>query len=211
MRTFSLLLTVLLLTAPLARGADLPIEVDESDFDLGGTSGWAMKTQVKLSDTARLDGSTRLISTNWTGFHGGVVILLLDSDKNIVHRSSIKSGEVDGAWFSEKNVNKILWSEQVPDAVLEEVTRIKVLHQRVENPGEWTRTVANVARTGASLADVATSLTGAFSSDVEVETSTQQQPKPEGEASEEGSQSERAPAERRNRSSASRSSEESDS
>jgi hypothetical protein len=208
---------VLLLTAPLTRGADLPLEADESDFDLGGTSGWAMKTQVKLSDTARLDGSTRLISTNWTGFHGGVVILLLDGDKNIVHRSSIKTGEVDGAWFSEKNVNKILWSEQIPDAVLEEVARIKVLHQRIENPGEWTETVADVARTGASLADVATTLGGALSSDVEVETSTQSQPKPKGQTGSQGEtreqrpEGQQAPAKRRNRSESSQSSSNSDS
>jgi hypothetical protein len=58
-----------------------------------------MRTQVKVSNTGRVDGHT----WTWTnrelnGYHGGVVVFIEDASENVLYNTPLRRYRVDGKW-----------------------------------------------------------------------------------------------------------------
>lgn len=99
----------------------------EPDYDvLDKVKGWRMKTNITISDTGRLDATTRTWTTTLAGFNGEVVVFLADASGNILWRTRDRHKyglDLINTDRTEK------WDEFVPADVLARVSKVLVHHQ----------------------------------------------------------------------------------
>lgn len=155
------LLTACVATAAIACGsavapaADLPLKVDESDGSVGGNEGWNMKTKVTVSDNGRIDGVTKVICTSdLQGFTGGVVLHLVDSEGNVLHRTSLQTAGVDATPFSDEKVRKLVWDEEYPADVKDQIHDVKIHHQHAPKSDLWLERAKQVTAVGKNITEV---------------------------------------------------------
>lgn len=107
-----------------------------------------MRTKVKVSDTGRLDAEVR----TWTakkskGFHGQVVVFLLDQAGNVLWNTQDKHRYgINGAGpFDSENVRNDNFTETIPASVLKDVRKIYIYHRRDPKPiGEILGDIATI-------------------------------------------------------------------
>lgn len=104
----------------------LPISASSED-----TVGrdWYMKTNITFSDDGRIDGRTETTSCKRWGFTGGVSVVLLDKDANILHKTKMNSYGVNGqGWDKRCDVRSDHWSAGVSTDIASKVGGIIIYH-----------------------------------------------------------------------------------
>lgn len=108
----------------------LPIIARQAD-DLGHSR--KMETWIKVSNTGRIDAGTK-ISTSETlrGFHGSVIVLLIDEEGNILFRSNPHTFGLDGEAINVttrgNNDRTVLWTEDFPQDIIDKIRGHEIIH-----------------------------------------------------------------------------------
>jgi hypothetical protein len=104
--------------------------VNATKRDKIGASSRKMETTIILSNTGRIDGTTK----TWTsealrGFTGGVLVGITDLDGNVLHYTKMRKYGVDGTakpgGGSSRTEN---WSEEVPKEALDKAAAVVIYH-----------------------------------------------------------------------------------
>lgn len=107
-----------------------PIKVTKRDKM--GASSRKMETTIILSNTGRIDGTTKI----WTaealrGFTGGVLVGITDLSGNVLHYTKMRKYGVDGTANPNSNSRREeKWSEEVPKKVLDKAGAVVIWHSR---------------------------------------------------------------------------------
>ncbi|MGA5662815.1 hypothetical protein ACPCZR_25460 [Bacillus bombysepticus] len=106
----------------------LPINAEKSD-DLGNSR--KMITSIKVSNTGRIDAVTE-ISTKEVlrGFHGSVVVMLIDEEGNRLFKSNPHTYGVDGTGIgiNTPSKRKVLWDENFPLDIIDKIRGHEITH-----------------------------------------------------------------------------------
>jgi hypothetical protein len=100
-----------------------PVKYQKENPKMHQNDAWKMRSTVAISAEGRIDGQTRIESSDpQQGFTGGVEVLLLDRSFNVLHHTNLRTYGVDAN--SARTVN---WHETVPPTAVNKV-RTVVLH-----------------------------------------------------------------------------------
>ncbi|MCD4646215.1 hypothetical protein AR454_28010 [Bacillus mycoides] len=106
----------------------LPINAEKTD-DLGNSR--KMVTSIKVSNTGRIDAVTE-ISTHEAlrGFHGSVVVLLIDEEGNYIFKSNPHTYGVDGTGtgINTPSKRKVPWDENFPQDIIDKIRGYEIIH-----------------------------------------------------------------------------------
>ncbi len=93
-------------------------------------TSWTMETAVTLSNTGRIDGTTKIKTAEaLRGFTGGVLVGVTDLDGNILHTTKLHTYGVDGtAKPGGKSSRTEHWSEVVPKDSLGKAAAVVIWH-----------------------------------------------------------------------------------
>jgi hypothetical protein len=138
----------------LAHFAVFPIT--KSKRDHVGQGDW-MDTDVKVSNTGRMDGKTRTWTTACQdGFTGGMMVYLLDRQGNVlVSTSKIRKYGVNGTCIpGASSEQKDSWYETFDVALINKVAKVSIVHlkaptNRIDDFLARAKTVAEIVQTGA--------------------------------------------------------------
>lgn len=84
-------------------------------------SHWYMETDVSLSNNGRIDGRTSIKSCQRKGVTGGVSVILLDKDSNVLYRTETRSYGVNGKGLDNRCESRSeSWDEQIPTNIAEQ-------------------------------------------------------------------------------------------
>ncbi len=119
-----------------------PINIEKKDNI--GASSRTMKTEVILSDTGRMDGTTTIKTAEaLRGFTGGVLVGVTDLDGNVLYTTKMRKYGVDGTANPNNNSKRTeKWTEQVPTKALDKAAALVIWqsHQpknRFPGAAEW--------------------------------------------------------------------------
>lgn len=102
---------------------------DSKESKINGNSSWKMWTEVTVSNSGRIDGKTRIKSSEAArGFTGGVEVVLTDRAGNIQHQTQLRTYGVNGTAMGGKSERTENWSETVPAEALNKVSAVVVYH-----------------------------------------------------------------------------------
>lgn len=87
-----------------------------------------METSITISDTGRIDGTTRTwTSKKYKGFTGSVVVFLTDAEGNIHHATEPHSYGVDGTAIG-VHKRKETWDENISQEILNNISGYAIHH-----------------------------------------------------------------------------------
>ncbi len=131
-------------------GAGLPI--NGSIRNKIGQGDW-METEVTISNTGRIDATTKTWTTVCAdGFTGGVMIFLFDNIGNVLHSTPLKKYGVNGTCVpSSPSKRTELWNDTVSLEVVNKTRSVKIVHvkkptDRIDDFLEKTREVAEIVK-----------------------------------------------------------------
>lgn len=88
-----------------------------------------MKTDITISASGRIDGTTRTwTAKHWKGFTGTVVVYITDSSGNILYSTNPQSYGVNGLYMPGAHDRNVVWTNQIPVDSLSKVAGY-VIHQ----------------------------------------------------------------------------------
>jgi len=127
-----------------------------------------MESWVKLSNTGRIDGTTRTwTNNNAQGFTGGVKVQLQDKDGNVlawdmpVQKYGVNANNpVSNA--SAPSERKADWNFPVPTEILKQVSRVRIIHRHTPE-GRWDQSIEMAKELGEVLktyAEIYTTVSG---------------------------------------------------
>jgi hypothetical protein len=98
-----------------------------------------MQTDINLSLNSSgglLYGKTRTWTTDkWTGFTGGVEVVLLDENENILYISQLRKYGVNGKYIPGSPSSRTsTWNESVPTDVMQRAKKIAIVHRHTPTP-----------------------------------------------------------------------------
>lgn len=117
-----------------------PIEMTKTK-NFGG--GDHMRTEVKVSNTGRIDAETKTWTTEFArGYHGGVVVYLLDEADNVLYSTQPRRFGVNGTCCGYSD-RKDVWNETASQDVVGKTRKVSILHLRMPH-SSWDATVAKI-------------------------------------------------------------------
>lgn len=112
-------------------GVEFPIRMETKNERLHHKRSHWMKTRIKISSTGRIDGETRTWSSECArGFTGGVVVYLMDEYGNNLYNTPMHKYGVNGECLGDPHDRKEVWSDPVPQDVLNKVRNVAITHLR---------------------------------------------------------------------------------
>ncbi len=128
--------------------------IKENRHDKVG-DGWHITTEVTVSENGRVDGVVKLENYNHAlGFKGGSVVLLGDSNGNIVWGSRTHKTGVNGSGFSRKSTAKEDWEETVPAGIIKHVTQAEIVNKRTPDDKLWKQRIDEAIAATEKIAEV---------------------------------------------------------
>ena len=102
----------------------------EKESKIKGKTSWKMWTDVTVSNNGRIDGKTRIKSSEAVrGFTGGMEYLLTDRAGNILYHSRLRKWGVDGeAEPGSDNDRTVRWDDAVTPQVLNKMRAVVIHH-----------------------------------------------------------------------------------
>ncbi len=125
-------------------------------------NGWWMETEVTVSNTARIDGETKLINYQaLAGFKGGSVILLQDGAGNVVFRSPAFHTGVNAAGVNPKKEATIAVTVEFPPDLVQQVEGVAIAHRLMPDGNLWKQRCDEIIQIGKGVAEVVAQLQSA--------------------------------------------------
>ncbi len=101
-----------------------PIEYQKKNPKMHRNDAWEMRSRVTISAEGRIDGQTRIESSDpQQGFTGGVEVLLLDRSLNALHHTSLRTYGVNA-----NSARIINWHETSPLTAVNKVRAVVIHH-----------------------------------------------------------------------------------
>ncbi|WP_074594524.1 hypothetical protein [Bacillus cereus] len=105
----------------------LPLIAEQTD-NLGNSR--KMVTSIKVSNTGRIDAVTKISTKEVArGFHGSVVVLLLDEEGNTLFKSNPHTYGVDGTGIPSNTPSKrkVPWNENFPQDIIDKIRGYEII------------------------------------------------------------------------------------
>ncbi|MDQ3223113.1 MAG: hypothetical protein M3Q75_06545 [Gemmatimonadota bacterium] len=116
---------------------------DSKESKIKGKSSWKMWTDVTVSNSGRIDGKTKIKSSEAArGFTGGVEVVLTDRAGNILHQTQLRTYGVNGTAMGGQSSRTVNWNETVSPDALNKVRAVVIHHSyepkvRLAAGAEW--------------------------------------------------------------------------
>lgn len=124
---------------PQQPAVNFPIIVSSPEVELDQCSKCYMKSDVTLSITPSgglIYAKTRIWARDkWKGFTGGVEVVLLDQNDNVLYISQLRKYGVNGRYIPGAPDSRTeSWNEPIPAEVMGRATKIAIVHRRTPTP-----------------------------------------------------------------------------
>ena len=117
-------------SAGVASAADFPIKLKDKDRL---KAGWFMESDLTVSNTGKITGTTVSMSLNLNGFTGAAVVYLEDKAGNVLWATS-KSVGVSGAVLGgTKTSAPATWDVEFPKGLVSKIEKVDVVHIHAPN------------------------------------------------------------------------------
>lgn len=112
-----------------------------------------MQTDFTISQDGRIDGVTRTRSTKkFSGFTGGVEVVLTDNNGNILYVTQLQKYGVDGTWIATSDRTE-RWNEIIPQNVLMKIAKYLIIHKHTPK-FNWLSSFKNLVEAAQAIKEI---------------------------------------------------------